>query len=294
MTPKQRIRAGIDQIDGISSADRLSKFGKSHKTPVEFQTLLAASIKDAQALDRMQRAAAKKFVNGKAKIRKKWDNEGWITPDSGVGRIDDLGATKRRQYGDREILQLQKEIVAENAPECAPHAERLTVAREHLTVGHIIFADPVALLTRKTAGQAESVLRHFQMLAGAGPKHLEAYSILAAQTEGPEREAMAMAINMRVDQLDRKTRQSLTFSRADNAMMAVGVEWKRIASTLAICDYVVSQGLLNDRQLQGKPVQATDRIGIGLALKTAETKIGRKLCDDEGNIIVDDPDDDGS
>ena len=203
-----------------------------------------------------------------------------------------MGATARLKFVNADILKMEKAIIAENAKERGPLAERLTDARTHLQAGFIIFADPTALLTRKTAAQAESVLRHYQMIANAGPKHLEAYSILASQTDGPEREAMAQAVNMRIDQLPRKTRQSLTFSRADNAMMAVGVEWKRIASTLAICDYVVSQGLLNNKQLQGKPVQATDRIGIGLALKTAEGKIGRKLIDDDtGEIIVDDPGD---
>ena len=93
------------------------------------------------------------------------------------------------------------------------------------------------------------------------------------------------AIGMRVDQLDRKTRQSLTFSKADNAMVMVGVEWRRIAETLAITDYVVSQGLLHDKALRGKQVTGQDRINIGFALGNAEGKIGRKLLDDNGEII---------
>ena len=110
--------------------------------------------------------------------------------------------------------------------------------------------------------------------------------------DGEERDTMMQAIGMRVDQLDRKTRQSLTFSKADNAQVACGVEWKRIAATLAIGDYVVSQGLLHNKALSGKPVQATDRIGVGIALRTAEGKIGRKLLDEStGEIIVDDPED---
>ena len=284
-TPKELIRIGIDQIDGISNADRLSVLGTRHSTPVQFQTLMVSVIKDTKELARMDRQTAKKRAAKKAAIRAEWDTKGWLDSDSGVGRIDTMGATARRKFADAEILKMEKDIVAENNPEREPVAARLMDARTHLQAGFVIFADPVSLLTRKTAAQAESVLRHFQMLAGAGPKHLEAYSIMAAQTDGPEREAMAMAINMRVDQLDRKTRQSLTFSRADNAMMAVGVEWRRIAEVLAITDYTVSQGLLYDKQLQGKKVAPTDRISIGLALKNAEAKIGRKLLDDNGEII---------
>ena len=288
-TPTQRIRAGIDEIDGVpSNADRLSKFGTRHSTPTEFQTLLAGVLKDTAELARLDQAASKKRTAEKTRIRKEWDERGWIDSQTGIGREDQMGATARLKFVNADILKMDKEIVAENEKERAPIAARLMDARTHLQAGFVIFADPVSLLTRKTAAQAESVLRHFQMLAGAGPKHLEAYSIMAAQTDGPEREAMAMAINMRVDQLDRKTRQSLTFSRADNAMMAVGVEWRRIAEVLAITDYVVSQGLLHDKQLQGKKVAATDRIGIGLALKNAEARIGRRLLDDEGNIITED------
>ncbi len=285
-TPTQRIRKGIDEIDGVTSnADRLSVLGTRHSTPVQFQTLMASVIEDTATLADMDRQASKKRAAKKAAIRAEWDTKGWIDSDTGKGRMDMMGATARRKYADADILKMDKEIVAENEKERAPIAARLMDARTHLQAGFVIFADPVSLLTRKTAGQAKSVLEHFAMVANAGPKHLEAYSILAAQTDGPEREAMAMAINMRVDQLDRKTRQSLTFSRADNAMMAVGVEWRRIAEVLAITDYVVSQGLLHDRALQGKPVRATDRISIGLALRNAETKIGRKLLDDNGEII---------
>ena len=200
--------------------------------------------------------------------------------------MDEMGATARKKFVDDDIRDMEKEILSDVPKEREPTAARLMDARTHLTAGYIIFADPVSLLTRKTAGQAESVLRHFQMLAGAGPKHLEAYSVMAAQADGPEREAMAMAINMRIDQLDRKTRQSLTFSRADNAMMAVGVEWKRIAGVLAITDYVVSQGLLHDKALRGKKVDGQDRINIGFALGKAESEIGRKLIDEKGQLIL--------
>lgn len=286
-TPTQRIRAGIDEIDGITSnADRLAVLGSRHSTPSQFKTLLAGVLRDTAELARLESAASDKRDAKKAAIRAEWDTKGWLDSDTGVGRIDTMGATARRKFGDADILKMEKGIVAENQKEREPIAARLTDARTHLQAGFVIFADPVSLLTRKTAAQAAKVLEHFQMLAGAGPKHLEAYSIMAAQTDGPEREAMAMAINMRVDQLDRKTRQSLTFSKADNAMVVVGVEWRKIAETLAITDYVVSQGLLHDKQLQGKKVAATDRISIGLALKNAEGKIGRKLIDDAGNIIT--------
>ena len=288
-TPVERIRAGIDEIDGIkSNANRLSVLGTRHSTPTQFQTLLASVLKDTATLADMDRQASKKRAAKKAAIRAEWDTKGWIDSDTGKGRMDMMGATARRKYADADILKMDKEIVAENEKERAPIAARLMDARTHLQAGFVIFADPVSLLTRKTAGQAAKVLEHFALLSAAGPRQLEAMSILAAQTGGEKGEAMMQAIGMRVDQLDRKTRQSLTFSKADNAQVAVGVEWRRIAEVLAITDYVVSQGLLHDRALQGKPVRATDRISIGLALKNAEARIGRRLLDDEGNIITED------
>ena len=288
-TPTQRIRKGIDQIDGVTSnADRLSDLGSRHSTPVQFKTLMVSVISDAKELARMDRQAAKKRAAKKAAIRAEWDTKGWLDSESGVGRIDTMGATARRKFADADILKMEKAVVAENNAEREPIAARLMDARTHLQAGFVIFADPVSLLTRKTAGQAAKVLEHFALLSAAGPRQLEAMSILAAQTGGEKGEAMMQAIGMRVDQLDRKTRQSLTFSKADNAQVAVGVEWRRIAEVLAITDYVVSQGLLHDRALQGKPVRATDRISIGLALKNAEARIGRRLLDDEGNIITED------
>ena len=216
-TPIERIRAGIDEIDGITRADRLLKLGTRHKTPVEFQTLLSSVLKDTGALSRMDKALSEKREARKTNIRKKWDRKGWI--ETKGGRIDQMGASNRKRFADDDILEMEKEILAGVPREREEITARLMDARSHLTVGYIIFADPVSLLTRKTAANAAKVLEHFQMLAGAGPKHLEAYSVMAAQTEsGPEREAMAMAINMRIDQLDRKSSQSLKFSRADNAM----------------------------------------------------------------------------
>ena len=292
-TPKERIRAGIDEIDGIkSNADRLSVLGSRHSTPTQFKTLLCSVIKDTAELGRLESVAADRRKAGKAAIRKEWDGKGWLDSQTGVGRMDQMGATARLNFVNADILKLEKGIVAEIKPLAEPLADKLTDARTHLQAGMIIFADPVSLLTRKTAASAAKVLEHFAMLATAGPKHLETYSIMAAQMDGEKRDVMMQAIGMRVDQLDRKTRQSLTFSKADNAQVAVGVEWKRVAATLAIADYVVSQGLLHNKALQGKKVVATDRIGIGIALRTAEGKIGRKLIDeDSGEIIVDDPED---
>ena len=286
-TPVQRIRKGIDEIDGVkSNADRLTVLGTRHSTPTEFQTLLAGVLKDTAELARLDQAASKKRTAEKTRIRKEWDERGWIDSQTGIGREDQMGATARLKFVNADILKMDKEIVAENEKERAPIAARLMDARTHLQAGFTIFADPVSLLTRKTTGNAAKVLEHYQLLVSAGPKQLEAMSILAAQTGGNEGAAMMQAIGMRVDQLDRKTRQNLTFSKADNAMVVVGVEWRKIAETLAITDYVVSQGLLHDKQLQGKKVAATDRISIGLALKNAEGKIGRKLIDDAGNIIT--------
>ena len=292
-TPTQRIRKGIDEIDGIkSNADRLSVLGSRHSTPTQFKTLLCSVIKDTAELARLESVAADRRKAGKAAIRAEWDEKGWLDSPTGVGRMDQMGATARLEFVNADILKFEKGITAENAKERAPLAERLTDARTHLQAGMVIFADPVSLLTRKTAASAAKVLEHFAMLATAGPKQLETYSIMAAQMDGEKRDVMMQAVGMRVDALDRKTRQSLTFSKADNAQVAVGVEWKRIAATLAICDYVLSQGLLHDRALSGKPVQALDRISIGIALRKAEGKIGRKLIDeDTGEIIVDDPED---
>lgn len=291
-TPTQRIRKGIDEIDGVvSNADRLSVLGSRHSTPVQFKTLLASVIKDTAELARLDKIAADKRTAGKAAIKAAWDEKGWLDSPTGVGRMDQMGATARLTFVNADILALEKGIVAEIKPLAGPLADKLADARTHLQAGMIIFADPVTLLTRKTAASASKVLEHFAMLATAGPKQLETYSIMAAALEGEERDVLMQAIGMRVDQLDRKTRQSLTFSKDDNARVAVGDEWKRVAATLAICDYVVSQGLLHNKALSGKPVQATDRIGIGIALRRAEGEIGRKLIDeDSGEIIVDDPD----
>ncbi len=290
-TPVQRIRAGIDAIDGVTSnADRLSALGKRHSTPTQFKTLLAGVIKDTRELSRMDKIASDKRTAGKAAIKADWDTKGWIDSQTGVGRMDQMGATARMQFVNNDIAKMEKGIVAEHRPLAAPLAAKLADARSHIQAGMIIFADPVSLLTRKTAGQAAKVLEQFSLIATAGPKHLEAYSILAAQTGGEKGEAMAQAVGMRADQLDRKTRQSLTFSKADVAEVAVGVEWRRIAATLAIADYVVSQGLLHNKSLQGKKVGAQDRINIGMALGNAESKVGRKLIDEgTGEIIADDP-----
>ena len=109
-TPKERIRIGIDQIDGIkTNADRLSILGTRHSTPVQFQTLLAAVIKDTQTLSRMDKALSEKREARKANIRKKWDRKGWT--EAKGGRMDEMGATARRKFVDADIRDMEKEIL---------------------------------------------------------------------------------------------------------------------------------------------------------------------------------------
>ncbi len=123
-TPKEQIRIGIDQIDVISNADRLSVLGTRHSTPVQFQTLLVSVIADTKELARMDRQTAKRRAAKKAAIRAEWDTKGWLDSESGVGRIDTMGATARRKFADAEILKMEKAIVAENNAEREPIAAR--------------------------------------------------------------------------------------------------------------------------------------------------------------------------
>ncbi len=280
-TPEQRIRAGLDELDA-NTPSKLAKFAKAPSEQSDFATLMAAVKRDYIGLRVQAANAAEKRKAHEARTVKKWDGEGWEVTDK--GRIDRMGATARQKFVNGDLASFEKSQIKDNEAERAPKAERLREAQSHLRAAHSQWGSPVDLLALNMVGNPK-VLDHFQAIQFANVNTLQNMAILAAQKPDPE---LMQAIIMRTDAMDSSDRSGLTFSKFESALAVVGTEWKQIFEMIAITDYMVGLGLLADKELSGKKVSSTDRIGIGLAMRDAEKAIGKRLVDDSGEIITPD------
>ena len=276
-TPEQRIRAGIDEIDGAPS--KLAKFAKAPSEYSDFATLMVAVKSDYIGLRVQAGNAAEKRKAYKTRTLKKWDGEGWEVTDK--GRIDRWGATARLKQVNGDLARFEKSQIAENEKERTPRAERLHDAQSHLRAAHSVWGTPVDLLARNMVGN-KRVLEHFQSIQFANVSTLQNMAILAAQKPDPE---LMQALIMRADSMDSSERSGMTFGKYEMALSVVGDEWRKIAEVIAVTDYMVGLGLLADKELSGKKISATDRVGIGMAMQSAEKAIGKRLIDDSGELI---------
>ena len=280
-TPEQRIRAGLIELDP-NTPSKLAKLAKAPSEYSDFATLMVTVKRDYHGLRLQAADAAEKRKAHEARTLKKWDAEGWEVTDK--GRMDRWGATKRRERVNSDIAVFAKSQVRKNEKERTPRAERLRDAQSHLRAAHSVWGSPVDLLARNTVGNPK-VLEYFQTLQFANVTTLQNMSIKAAQKPDPY---LAQAIIMRTDAMDSNERSGLTFGKYELALSVVGDDWRQIFETIALTDYMVGLGLLADKELQGKKITATDKIGIGVAMQTAEKAIGKRLVDDSGEIITPD------
>ena len=125
MTPEQKIRAGLDELDA-GTPSKLAKFAKAPSEYSDFATLMVAVKRDYHGLRLQAANAAEKREAHKGRTLKKWDAEGWEVTDK--GRIDRMGATARRKFVDGDLNRFEKSQVKDNEKERLPRAGRLREA----------------------------------------------------------------------------------------------------------------------------------------------------------------------
>jgi hypothetical protein len=121
-------------------------------------------------------------------------------------------------------------------------------------------------------------------LASAGPLELNrAMQLAVMNNDAP----LAAAIFARHDNLDREAKKSINFAKNDLALQIAGPVWQRNAEMLAVARYMADQAMLADKELRGQKIAATDRIAAGVRLAEVEAKLGRKLLNENGEVIMD-------
>lgn len=281
--PTARIRAGIDAIDRAKlnpGTFKLSALASAPSTIAEISEITVRASKARDHLHKMRAASVTAVEKHRDKITAEYADLGMVEHESGRGRLDTLGADRRKKMIDGAIKTFRKTLNAETADERAKLLAEQRAARETLDLVRRAWTLPVDALMTSTLG-SEKRATYVRNLERAGPTELENAIQLAVTTGNRD---LAAACLVRLDSIGADGRKLVSFSKSDVAEVVAGADFLKAAEAFGLADLAIAQSELAEREIQGKPVTSRDKMRIGLLKHELESKIGRKL-DADGHVI---------
>ncbi len=285
-TPVQTIGRGLDAHERAKNSPGTFKLAALAAAPSTIAEISNITVKAAKARDRlhvMKAASVTAVENHREQITAEYAELGMVENENGHGRLDTLGATRRKKMIDSAVVKFRKELNAETAEERATLLAEQRAAKETLNLVRSAWISPEAILMLESLG-SEKRSNYSRDLASAGPTELTNAMKLAVQTGNKD---LAAACCVRLDSIGKESRKLVQFSKSDVAGEVAGADFMKAQEAFALADYAIAQSELAEREIQGEPISSNQKIKIGIMRAELESKIGKKL-DVDGNVV--DPD----
>lgn len=179
VTPLSRIAAGLRQMEE-SGSDSTAKPSPSIRLAamaglvvtlpaVKMHRYKAKTIHDQ--ITKIHADLAEKIAVETAKIVEVHKDMGKYPHDSGIGQLDDLGATKRLQYQNRALASMEKGLRAGVAEKIEPLRVQLRALKDTLELMREAWHSPLTYIYRTTLNSEERLRAH-GILSDAGAYQL--------------------------------------------------------------------------------------------------------------------------
>jgi len=284
--PTALIRSGLDSHERAKlnpGTFKLVALAAAPSTIVEISEITATATKRRDRLHKMRSESVDAVQNHRDKITAEYADLGMVEHESGRGRLDTLGATRRKKMLDSAVAKFRKELNTATAEERATLLAEQRAAKETLNLVRSAWTSPVAILMLDTLG-TEKRSACTRDLERAGPTELENAMKRAVQTGNKD---LAAACCVRLDGIGKEGRKLVQFSKSQVAEAVAGDGFMKAAEAFALADLAFAQSELAEKEIQGKPLSSGDKIKIGLMRTELESKIGKKLDADGKPIDVD-------
>ena len=287
-TPVQTIGRGLEAHERAKNSPGTFKLAALAAAPSTIAAISEITVKAAKARDRLHelRAASVTAVEKhREKITAEYADLGMVEHESGIGRLDTLGATRRKKMLDSAITKFRKELNAATSEERAKLLSEQRAAKETLNLVRKAWTLPVDALMRSTLG-SEKRATYTRNLEAAGPTELENAIRESVPTGNRD---LAAACLVRLDSIGKESRKLVQFSKSDVAEVMVGAGFLKAQEAFGLADLAFAQSELAEQEITGKSASANQKIKIGMMRAELETKLGKKL-DTDGNVV--EPEDD--
>lgn len=288
----ERIRKGIDELKAsgasstadVSPAGALAAIAGTPTALIDLKENRAAAKTIRDAMIHVRKHVTSEIKAKGARISREHDELGCVPNENGVGRFDDMGPTKRRQYRDRALNKMERTVrggVDEKVTEARVNAKAL---RETLATLEEAYASPLKLLHRTTLLDKDRATAQ-TILAGAGVHALNSAAEEAVRTGN---RALAAAVTSALDHLPRGQRQLLRFSREEVAASVVREEFVAAEEQLTMSRYLLHMVEDLAHEVVTGKVDPDRKVRTGTLKMELAAKLGKteaELDGDEGGQI---------
>ena len=167
-----------------------------------------------------------------------------------------------RDIAKREATDFRRELAATTEVERVERLKALAQMEREASGLAPMFESPVQLLSRQGLGSAERS-RYTLQLATAGPRELQNYATFAQHKRD---KLLAAAVVARLDTLPRNERP---FKAAEFAQSMVGDEFDATRKAFERIKSAVQRAVNANRDFERGRMDATSRISVGLAKRSA-------------------------
>ena len=228
----------------------------------------------------MRAASVSAVEKHREQITAEYAELGMVENENGHGRLDTLGATRRKKMIDSAVVKFRKELNAATSEERAKLLSEQRESKATLDLVRSAWASPEAILMLESLG-SEKRSNCSRDLASAGPTELTNAMKLAVQTGNKD---LAAACCVRLDSIGKESRKLVQFSKSDVAGEVAGAGFLKAQEAFGLADLAFAQSELAEQEITGKSASANQKIKIGMMRHELESKIGRKL-DADGHVI---------
>ena len=285
-TPIQKIGLGIDALERAKNAPGKALLSALAAAPANITALSEIHTKVTKARDRLQKirtVTVEAVREHREKVTSEYADFGMTANDSGQGRIDTLGVTRRKKMIEASVSTFQKEAKAATAGERTKLHSEMREAKATLSLVRDVWTSPVGVLMCSTLGSEKRSV-YSRNLESAGPAELNQAMSEAVRTGDKE---LAAACCVRIDSMGKDSRKLLKFSKSDIAEILIGEEWNTAQEAIGVADFAISQSELADKEIRGIKVSPDEKIRVGQRLVELEAQTGKKF-DNNGHSLNED------
>lgn len=284
--PNERIRRGLEEMRATGSRSTANMASTGRLAAMAGLDVSLTSVKELRVKARNLRNEIAKLHTDLAKeneaktvrITREHDELGWMPDEKGRGRIDHLGATKRRQLRDAALNKMRKMLrgtVAEKAETLRVKVRELEETRTYLREA---WSTPLVYLNRSTFLSQERLTAQ-GILNGAGAYQLNQAASEAIRTGN---RALAAAVCTATEKLNKAQTSLMKYSREEIAASVGFKEFFDASEALEMARYELAGAELDGRELVGVRVRPEERMAVGRIKEDVAANLGKTVEELDG------------
>lgn len=278
-----KIRKGLKQFQDSSatSTAELPTVGKLvsmaglNTNLTTIKEMRVATKRDRDRLSHIRKGVLDEIEKKSERIKREHDDMGWTPDEKGRGRVDQLGADRRRKLRDSALKQMRKAVLSNSTDEVAKIRGDIAERRDKLKLLHEAWASPLVVLNRTTLKSQDRATATAN-LVGQGAYAIDLAAAEAIRTGDG---ALGMAVCVAMDGLNKEQKSLLRYSKNEIAATLTFKDFSDAYESLEMSRYFLDASDLAANEIVGGPVTSKEKIRVGLIKESLAANLGKPVED---------------